>query len=158
MVLGRSFPYSGLLTDSNSEQPGRLKALFYGPALRRLTVLWPSYREAETAPRAAAEITSNHHAFFLASPSKTLPLPCGICFLGAFKMPFPYRVGIAAERLTWSQQPGPCPVHWHLRLQRPAHLCQSGNTYGTAADSTCGFHAGVLAWLYRTKQHVTLGH
>lgn len=97
--------------DSNSEQPGHLKALFYGPALRRLILLWSSYREAETAPRVAAEIVSNHHEVFLASPSKTLSSPRGICFLGTFKMPFPYRVGIAAERFTWSQQPVPCRVH-----------------------------------------------
>ena len=144
MVLGRSFPSSGLLTDSDSEQPGHLKALFYGPALHRLTVLWPSYREAETAPWAAAEITANHHEFFLASPSKTLPSPGGICFLGRFQHALPLSSGNScrAAHVEPAARPLPCP----LTLETSeARLCQSGNTDGTAADSICDFRAGVPA-------------
>lgn len=79
--------------DSNSEQPGYLKALFYGPALRRLILLWSSYGEAETAPRVAAEIVSNHHEVFLASPSKTLSVASWDLFLGHFQDAIPLLSG-----------------------------------------------------------------
>lgn len=75
-----------------SEQPGHLKALFYGPALRRLILLWSSYGEAETAPRVAAEIISNHHEVFLASPSKTVVASWDL-FLGRFQDAIPPSSG-----------------------------------------------------------------
>lgn len=113
MVLGRSFSYSGLLIDSVNSL-AILKRCFM--ALLCAGSFYYGHH-TERQKRQRSFLTTMRFSWPLL---QRLSWPRGICFLGAFKMPFPHRVGIAAERFTWNQQPVPCRVHRHLRLQRPA--------------------------------------